>query len=69
MNLGGAQAEDETEFALGKARLVRVRDNRWVEQGRGFERVFPGEERAEKELADRGERHALRKVPGVLAER
>ena len=37
---GGAQAEDKSQSAGRQARLVRVRDDGGIEQGRGFQGVF-----------------------------
>ena len=37
---GGAQAENKTQRAGRQTGLVRVRDDRGIEQGRGFEGVF-----------------------------
>jgi hypothetical protein len=55
-----AQAQDETQFAVGQPGLVRVRNDRGIEEGRGFERVFAGEERSDVELAGLGERTGVR---------
>ena len=59
---GGAQAQDETQFALREAALVRVRDDRGIEKRRGFQGILAGEERADVELARLGERAAAEDV-------
>src|SRR5438105_3447515 len=57
-----AQAEDETQFAVSEARLVRARHDRGVEEGCGFEGIFAGEKRANVELPRLGERPAAKYV-------
>ena len=42
-----------------KPRLVGMRNDGRIEQGRGFQRVFAGEERAEEEPARFGKARAL----------
>ncbi len=59
---GGAQAEDEAQFARRETGLVGVRDDRGIEERGGFERVFAGEERADVELAGFRERPAAEDV-------
>lgn len=36
----GAKAQDEAAAVFRCARLVRMTNNAWIEQGRGFERIF-----------------------------
>ena len=47
----GAQAQDETERALGQRRLVGVRHNGGVKQRRGLRGVFVREVSADERLA------------------
>lgn len=36
----GAKAQDESAAVFRRARLVGMTNNAWIEQGRGFERIF-----------------------------
>ena len=36
----GAKAQDEPATVFRRARLVGMANNAWIEQGRGFERIF-----------------------------
>lgn len=47
---GRAQAHDETLRAVREPALIRMRDDRRVEQRRAFQGVFAGEIRADQEL-------------------
>jgi hypothetical protein len=48
---GGAQAEDKTESAGRKVRLVRVRDDGRIEQGCRFQGEFANEIRTDQQLS------------------
>src|ERR1039457_4893631 len=37
---GGTQAEDEPQSACRETRLIRMRNDRRIEQRRGFQRIF-----------------------------
>jgi hypothetical protein len=48
---GGAQAEDKTQSAGRQVRLVRVRDDRWIEQRCRFQGEFANEIGTDQQLS------------------
>src|SRR5205823_1491207 len=64
---GGPQAQNETQRAGREVRLIRVRHDRWIEQRRGFERIFVREVGAQHQLPFFGDAAAgTQRVPDVL---
>ncbi len=59
----GPQAEHESPRSLRQSALVRVPDERWIEERRRFERILGGEIGADEEPPFLAERFVGKQVP------